>query len=198
MTLLQRLSITVVFITMAATDSALYSARVLLSRLRLAHAHADLRAGHLYQKEKTRLEALIDEHIDRYSGLKQDRALLESIPSVGPVISQQMVGVLRSRTFKTASQCAAFLGLIPVQHESGSSVCGRPRLSKHGNEQQRTKLYMAATVATRHNPDIKSQHERLSRHGKSRMSALGAAMRKLVQICFGVLKHQIPYLPQVT
>jgi hypothetical protein len=77
MTLLQRLSITVVFITMAATDSALYSARVLLSRLRLAHAHADLRAGHLYQKEKTRLEALIDEHIDRYSGLKQDRALLE-------------------------------------------------------------------------------------------------------------------------
>jgi len=28
------------------------------------------------------------------------------------------------------------------------------------------------------------------------MSALCAAMRKLVQICFGVIKHQQPYQPQ--
>jgi transposase len=30
------------------------------------------------------------------------------------------------------------------------------------------------------------------------MSALGAAMRKLVHICFGVLKHQTPYQPRCT
>ncbi|MBI3344937.1 MAG: IS110 family transposase, partial [Gammaproteobacteria bacterium] len=29
--------------------------------------------------------------------------------------------------------------------------------------------------------------------GKSKMSALGAAMRKLVHLCFGVLKTQLPY-----
>lgn len=150
------------------------------------------------QAEKVRLETLIDEHIDQHPGLKQDRALLESIPGVGPVISQQMVALLRSRAFAAASQCAAFLGLVPVQHESGTSVCRRPRLSKAGNAQLRAKLYMAAIVAIRHNPDIKCQYERLLRRGKSRMAALGAAMRKLVQICFGVIKHQTPYLPQVT
>ena len=148
------------------------------------------------EEEKTRLEGLIDAHIDQHPGLKQDRALLESIPGVGPVISQQMVALLRSRSFNAASQCAAFLGLVPVVHESGSSVRGRSHLSKTGNAQLRAKLYMAAIVATRHNPDIRHQYERLLRHGKSKMSALGAAMRKLVQICFGVLKHQIPYLPQ--
>lgn len=148
--------------------------------------------------ERVRLETLINEHIDQHPGLKQDRALLESIPGVGPVISQHMVALLRSRSFDAASQCAAFLGLVPVQHESGSSVRGRSRLSKAGNAQLRAKLYMAAIVATRHNPDIKVQYERLLRHGKPRMSALCAAMRKLVQICFGVLKHQTPYLPQVT
>ncbi len=56
---------------------------------------------------------------------------------------------------------------------------------------------MAAVVATTCNPDIKAQYERLTRNGKSKMSALGAATRKLVQICFGVLKHQQPYQPQV-
>ena len=149
-------------------------------------------------EEKARLEVLIEEHIDRHPGLKQDRALLESIPGVGPVVAQQMVALLRSRAFVSAAQCAAFLGLVPVQHESGSSVRGRPRLSKAGNALLRAKLYMAAIVATRYNPDIRRQYERLLRHGKAKMAALGAAMRKLVQICFGVLKHQTSYLPQTT
>ena len=147
-------------------------------------------------EEKARLEALIDDHIDQHPGLSQDRTLLESIPGVGPVIAQQMVALLRSRAFTSAGQCAAFLGLVPVQHESGSSVRGRPHLSKAGNAALRAKLYMAAIVATRYNPDIRHQYQRLLRQGKCCMSALGAAMRKLVHICFGVLKHQTPYLPQ--
>ena len=61
----------------------------------------------------------------------------------------------------------------------------------------RAKLYRAAVVATRYNPDIKAQYEWLTANGKSKMSALGAAMRELVQICFGVLKHQKSYQPQV-
>jgi len=56
---------------------------------------------------------------------------------------------------------------------------------------------MAAIVAIQYNPDIKQQYERLLKNGKAKMAALGAAMRKLVQICFGVLKHQVPYQPQV-
>jgi hypothetical protein len=55
---------------------------------------------------------------------------------------------------------------------------------------------MAAIVATRHNPDIRCQYERLLKNGKTKKSAIAAAMRKLVQICFGVLKHQTPYQPQ--
>ncbi len=56
---------------------------------------------------------------------------------------------------------------------------------------------MATVTATRYNPDIKAQYERLTGKGKSKMSALGAAMRKLVQICYGVIKNQQPYQPQV-
>lgn len=149
------------------------------------------------EAEKKRLESLIDDHIDNYPDLKKDRALLESIPGIGPVMARQMVAVIRSRSFTQASQVAAFLGLIPVEHQSGTSVYSPPRLSKRGDARVRGKLYMAAVVATRHNPDIHSQYKRLLKNGKSKMSALGAAMRKLVHICFGVLKHQAPYQPQL-
>jgi len=148
-------------------------------------------------KEKNRIKKLIDDHIDQNPQLKKDRTYLESIPSVGPVVARYMIALIRSRYFRTAKQCSAFIGLNPVMHESGSSVKGRPHLSKMGNAKIRAKLYMAAVVAIQHNPDIKQQYERLLKNGKSKMAALGAAMRKLVQICFGVLKHQTPYQPQV-
>lgn len=148
------------------------------------------------EAEQQRLNELIEGHIDRHDRLKANKALLESIPAVGKVIATRMLMVMGSRQFKDAHQCAAYLGLVPIQHESGSSVRGRPKLSKAGNPVIRAKLYMAAVVAIRHNPDIKAQYERLTRKGKSKMSALGAAMRKLVHICFGVLKHQKPYQPK--
>ena len=151
----------------------------------------------LLETEQQRLDRLIEEHINKHEKLKENKALLESIPGVGKVIAARMLMVIGSRQFESASQCSAYLGLVPVQHESGSSVKGRSRLSKAGNPVIRAKLYMAAVVATRYNPDIKAQYERLTGKGKSKMSALGAAMRKLVQICFGVLKHQQPYQPQM-
>lgn len=152
------------------------------------------------KKEIVRLQTAIDEHIDRHPGLKADRARLLSIPAVGEKTANRMLAVLKSRSFKSAEQAAAFLGLVPVEHQSGSSVQKRPRLSKNGDAKTRAVLYMAAIVATRYNPDIKALYERLCAKGKAKMAALGAAMRKLVHLCFGVLKHQQNYrqnVPQI-
>lgn len=151
---------------------------------------------HELEKELQRLADLIKDHIDSHPQLKADKTLLNSIPGVGPVISNLMIALIRSRDFKSASQCSAFVGLNPVHYESGTSVRGRPHISKTGNAKLRAKLYMAAVVAIQHNPDIKHQYQRLLKNGKSKMSALCAAMRKLVQICFGVIKHQTAYQPQ--
>ena len=80
--------------------------------------------------QKSALKAEIDRHIDSHPSLKKDRRLLESIPGIGPVISALMLAVIHSRNFERATQCSAFLGLNPVQCESGTSVYKRPRLSK--------------------------------------------------------------------
>lgn len=149
------------------------------------------------KKEIVRLQTAIDDHIDRHPGLKADRERLLSIPAVGEKTANRMLAILRSRTFKSAEQVAAFLGLVPVEHQSGSSVLRRPHLSKNGDAKTRAVLYMAAIVATRHNPDIKALYERLCARGKAKMAAIGAAMRKLVHLCFGVLKHQQMYRQNV-
>jgi len=147
--------------------------------------------------EKRRIEKMIDNHFDDHPRLKSDRKLLETIPGIGPVLSRLMLAVIHSRAFDSARQCAAYLGLNPRLWESGSSVKGRPHMSKAGPATVRAKLYMGAVVASTWNPDIKAHREGMIARGKCKMSALGAAMRKLVHICFGVLKQQTRYMPQV-
>jgi len=144
-------------------------------------------------KQLKQLQKDIDQHIDRHPGLKDDLALLQSIPAVGPQVGSNMLSVLHCHDFGSAEQLAAYLGLVPVERQSGSSVLGRARLSKAGPARIRAVLYMAAVVATRCNPHVKAVYERLLARGKSKMSALGAAMRKLVHLCFGVLKTRQPY-----
>ena len=144
------------------------------------------------ETEQKRLNKEIDDHIDRHPDLKRDQELLLSIPSVGPVISRLMLSVIRGKNFKTAEECAAFLGLIPKIQESGVFK-GRTALSKKGSPKIRAKLYMPAVTAMRHNPTIQQHTNRLLANGKNKMQAVGAAMRKLVHICFGVLKNQKPY-----
>jgi len=70
-------------------------------------------------------------------------------------------------------------------------------LSKAGNSGWRKALYFPAMVAVRKNPDVQALYDRLLAAGKTKMCALGAAMRKLIHICFGVLKHQQPYQVQL-
>lgn len=144
-------------------------------------------------RQLAQLQQDIDQHIDRHPGLKDDLALLQSIPAVGPQVGNNMLAVMRSHNFGSAEQLAAYLGLVPVERQSGSSVMGRAKLSKAGPARIRAVLYMAAVVAIRCNPHVKGIYDRLLDRGKSKMSALGAAMRKLVHLCFGVLKTRQPY-----
>lgn len=141
------------------------------------------------------LQQAIDDHIERHPVLKHDLALLQSIPAVGPQVGTQLLAVMHRHAFQSAEQLAAYLGLVPVERQSGTSVLGRARLSKAGPPRVRAVLYMAAIVATRYNPHVKALYARLLARGKSKMAALGAAMRKLVHLCFGVVKTQTPYQP---
>jgi transposase len=147
------------------------------------------------EKQLAKLQHDIDDHINKHPNLKADRNLLASIPAVGPQVGNHLLAVIHNHQFQSAEQLAAYLGLVPVERQSGTSIQGRPRLSKAGPTRIRAVLYMAAIVGTQHNPHIKALYLRLQERGKSKMSALGAAMRKLVHLCFGLLKTRTPYQP---
>lgn len=145
------------------------------------------------EQQLAKLQQDINDHINKHPNLKADRELLLSIPAVGPQVGNHLLAVMHNHSFQSAEQLAAYLGLVPIERQSGTSILGRPRLSKAGPARVRAVLYMAAIVGTQHNPHIKALYQRLQQRGKTKMSALGAAMRKLVHLSFGVLKTRQPY-----
>lgn len=147
-------------------------------------------------KEIKSLVRVIDALIDSDSTLKKNKELLKTIIGIGDVMARELVYLFAAKSFKTAKQVAAYVGLVPKLNESGS-FRGRTTLSKSGPPRIRAKLFLAAVAACSHNPDIKAQKERLLLAGKTKMQVVGAAMRKLIQICFGVVKSQSVYQAQV-
>jgi transposase len=152
----------------------------------------------LLEERLKEVRRLIREHIDQHPDLRGKRDLLESIPGVGPATSAMILAEFGDvARFQDARRMAAFCGLTPRQRQSGSSVRGKTRLSKTGSSRIRKALYMPALVAMRWNPVIAAFCERLRGYGKCPMVIVGAAMRKLIHIVFGVLKSGRPFDPSI-
>lgn len=135
------------------------------------------------------LSKTIRDHIDGDKTMKDKRAILESIPGVGErTIAILLAFYSNPDRFSNARQAVAFAGLDPRQHESGSSVKGKPRLSKIGHAFLRKALYMPAMVTLYRTAWGKLFRDRLAAAGKPPKLIIGAMMRKLVHVAYGVLK----------
>jgi transposase len=143
-----------------------------------------------------RVEQAMAKTIDDDPDLKAKRDLLDSIPGLGDrSIATWLAFCAEPERFTNARQVAAFAGLNPRHRESGNSVRGKPRLSKVGHAFLRRAFYMPALV-TLYKTDW-GQHfrERLAANGKPPKLIIGAMMRKLVHVAFGVLKSGKPFDP---
>ena len=149
-------------------------------------------------KEIERVTQSIRDHIDADPDLRAKHRLLDSVPGLG----ERTIAVLLSfyanpQRFSNSRQAAAFAGLDPQQHESGSSVKGKPHISKVGHSFLRKALYMPAMSTLYHTQWGKLFRSRLAAAGKPPMLIIGAMMRKLIHVAFGVLKSGKVFNPNL-
>lgn len=140
------------------------------------------------------IKQLINQHIDQQPDLKQRKDLLESIPGIGEATINIILAEFGNITqFKNAKALAAFIGVVPRIRQSGTSLRARGMMSKTGRSKLRKAFFMPALVALRYNPVIVEMKKRLTESGKTKMAIVGAAMRKLIHIIYGVLKNGMPF-----
>ncbi len=119
--------------------------------------------------------------------------LLRSVPGVGPAVARTLIADLPELGQLNRQQIAALVGVAPLNRDSGR-LRGR-RTIWGGRANVRAALYMAALVASRYNPAIKTFYDRLLAAGKVPKVALTACMRKLLVILNAILKHGTQWDP---
>ena len=147
-------------------------------------------------EEIKQTEASIQKHINLHPDLKEQSDLLDSIPGIGQTTAALLLAeIVNLKDYTSARQVAAYAGLVPRERRSGSSLRGRVCLSKIGNARLRKALYFPAITALRCSDFFKAWAEPLRTRGKSKMSVIGAAMRKLIHLAYGVIKTGKPFDP---
>ena len=126
------------------------------------------------------LAELIAEHVD----LAELSERLRSVPAVGPVLATTLIALLPELGSLTRRQVASLVGVAPFDRSSSRQIGAKS--IQAGRVFVRNTLYMAAMVASRHNPAIAAFAERLA--GKPGKVRLVACMRKLIVILNAVVR----------
>lgn len=120
---------------------------------------------------------------------------LRSIPGVGTLGAAALLTATHCfARCETPEQAAAFAGLVPYVHLSGSSVRGRASIGG-GHAQLRRVLYMCALSASRCNPRLRPFYQRLLAQGKLKKVALCAVARKLIHIAWALVTKDRDFDP---
>jgi transposase len=164
------------------------------NRLGLARrpVRASLKKHIAYLERELRVtESELRERIEASPVWRVNDDVLQSTPAIGAVTAQTLLAELPELGQLRHKQISALVGVAPMADDSG----GRhgPRTISGGRARVRQVLYMAALVATRHNPVIRAFYQRLLAAGKPKKVALVACMRKLLTILNAMIRDQRPW-----
>jgi transposase len=127
---------------------------------------------------------------------REKEEVLRSVPGVGPVLTTTLFANVPELGTLTRKEVAALAGVAPFPRDSGT-LKGR-RAIWGGRAHVRVALSMAALVATRSNPVIRTFYQRLCQAGKAKKLALTACMRKLLTILNVMVKSRPPWRVAMT
>ena len=145
------------------------------------------------EKELSNLNGDIDTAVRASSLWRANEELLTSVPGVGPTNARTLIAELPELGSLTRKEIAALAGLCPFTRQSGQWR-GKSFI-EGGRASVRAALFMAAMVAARFNPILKTFYARLTAAGKPKKAALIAVARKLLTILNAILRDQKPWQP---
>lgn len=154
----------------------------------------DRSLAHLRQLLKD-LDREIHDSIRRTPLWHENSNILQSFTGVGPKVSASLIADMPELGTLPGPKASALAGLAPMNRDSGQ-YRGQRKI-QGGRPAVRQALYMAALVASRHNPVIRAFYQRLRLAGKPAKVALTACMRKLLVILNAMLKNRTHWNPQL-
>jgi transposase len=145
-------------------------------------------------KQIKNIEKEIQRLIDKDQYFKKTISLLKSIPGVSVLLATNLLVVTDGfSNYLNYKQLAAYIGICPYEHRSGSSVYRRPRSARYGPARLRKLLCLAARSIKTHKKPFQLYFLQKSAQGKNASLIINNISNKLLKIICAVIRNQIPY-----
>ncbi|MEM6526605.1 MAG: IS110 family transposase [Bacteroidota bacterium] len=132
--------------------------------------------------------------------IQQDERLLEleqlitSVDGIGPVTAWEMIILTNQfQTITEGRKFACYAGVVPFDHQSGSSVKGRPRVSPFANKHMKQLLHLSALSATVMKGELNTYYQRKVAEGKNKMLVLNNIRNKIILRVFACVNQNRKY-----
>jgi len=139
------------------------------------------------------IDAEIRNLIDSDPTFKQTVLLLMSIPGIGLTLAAHLL--IMTQHSLDPRELAAYLGICPYEHKSGTSVCKKSTSRHYGPAAARKLLYLAACSVRTHRKEFRQYFYRKTAEGKPGKLVLNNIQNKLIKIACAVLRTQKPFIP---
>jgi transposase len=147
-----------------------------------------------FRSDIARIEKELEELVENDDRLSDLFGLLTSIPGIGKVTAWYFIVTTNEFvSFKSAKKLACNVGVVPFEHQSGTSVRGKSRVSKMANKQIKKLLHLGALSLIKKDNEFKHYYDRKVAEGKNKMLVLNAIRNKLVHRVMAVVTRGTPY-----
>jgi transposase len=124
--------------------------------------------------------------------------LATSVKGIGIISATYMIVLTNCFTeFKTWRKFACYAGSAPFEHQSGTSIRGKTRISHYANKRMKAILTNAAKSAIQHSPEIRLYYQKRLREGKHKKIVVNIIRNKLISRVFAVVRRGTPYVELV-
>jgi transposase len=118
--------------------------------------------------------------------------VLISMPGIGIRTGARiLLEVGDGSSFATPGHLAAYAGIAPVTHRSGSSIRGE-HPARGGNKQLKRAFFLSAFAALK-DPTSRAYYDRKRGEGKKHNAALICLARRRCDVIYAMLRHKKPY-----
>jgi transposase len=143
----------------------------------------------LLDKQEQEIKVEIAGLVKQNEVVKQKVELITSLPGIAQLTAATVLAETNGfELIRNKKQLTSYAGLDIKEKLSGTSVKGRPRISKKGNKYLRKCMHLPALSAIRNDERFKAIFIRLvSKHG-IKMKAATAVQRKLLELIYIIFK----------
>ena len=140
------------------------------------------------------LEQEMEKVIKSDTELKTKSELMQSIPGVGKVLTWMVLAKTDNfQMIDSARKLACYSGVVPFDHQSGTSLKYRPKVSPFADKTLKSTLHLGAMSIIKLENDLAKYYQRKVTEGKNKMLVLNNVRNKIIHLIFAVLKSGKKY-----